>query len=339
MPSAFNSDSLATAFWSTGQLLELEKNGANYDRVQKLEDLNTFGWIFHSMISEDSDPFSISALDGDSYTVISLTNELDESQALNWSSSIDYWSVDGSTVVTQQPLTTDPENAGGADIFTTLTLARSLTDVGQDLEESSTAETEAMTVDALPSLVYSQTNKNYDEKYRGRLQVSDWVGMSDPLGNVLTFNVGNGKGIAHAVRVSTQVPDIANATFTLYGNTISTDDDHTYYHNHNRSTLTFSGGTATLNLKEYTVSADHQTRAVSVPEDTSAAYTVQPTATIPALGAIRNQIALNFADPKGGSEPFVLEWCGCQCRQSADSTGSLWQSGRIALRIQNAGTD
>ncbi|MBK8970235.1 MAG: hypothetical protein IPM37_02265 [Hahellaceae bacterium] len=305
--SAFNSDSLATAFWSTGQLLELEKNGSNYDRVQKLEDLNTFGWIFHSLASEDSDPFSAIGLDGNTYTVISLANQLNESLSLNWTSSIDYWSIDGSTVVSQQPLPTDPENSGGADIFSTQILARSTTDLGEDLVESSTPENTPLTLEALPTLVYNQTSKSHDQKYRGRLQVSDWVGMSDPLGNVLSFNLGNGQGIAHAVRVSTQVPDIANATFTLYGNSVSVDDNNTYYHNHNTSTLSFNAGVATLNLKEITVSADHLTSVVSAPTNTSESYIVQPTASIPALGAIRNQIALNFADPQGGSTPFILE--------------------------------
>ncbi len=304
--STESSDSMATAFWSTGQLLSLEKEGANYRRLGIEEELNTFGWIFHSLTSADTEPFSAALLDGEEYMVVSLEHTSGLDPALAWSGSIDYWTVADETVTSLQPLTTDPENAGGSDVFTTAILQRTGSDEAVDIELSRAAAS-TLPLQALPTVVYNTNSKAFDDKFRGRLAVGDWIGMSDPLGNVLTFNTSNNGGLAHAVKVSQSVPDLAEATFTLYGNSVSIDADTTRYHNHNLGELRFAQGDVTLTLRERTVTADHSSLEVSAPADTSDAYALSPVTTTPALGAIRNQIALSFPDPTGGDTLLHLE--------------------------------
>jgi hypothetical protein len=305
--SPLSSDSMVTAFWSTGQLLQLAKEGANYKRLAVDEEMNTFGWIFHSLTSPETQPFTASILDGQKYMVISLKNSFGLDPAMSWDASIDYWSVAGGSITSLQPLSTDSENAGGADVFTKLFLQRSTTDLGLGLAESRDSGAINLTLEALPNVVYSTTSKTYEDKFTGRLGVGEWTGISDPRGNVLSFNTENGGGIAHAVKVSNSVPALTNATYTLYGNSVSTEAGITRYHNHNLATLRFGEGEATLTMREATVTADHNSLQVSEPVDTSNLYTLTPATLLPPVGAIRNQIALEFTDPQGGSTPLVLE--------------------------------
>lgn len=306
--NALSSDSMASAFWSTGQLFELTKDGSRFERVRVEEDLNTFGWIFHSRISPDSAPFSIDQLDGADYVTLSLEQRPGEDPLLAWQSAIAYWDINDGTVTSLQPLAGEAPNTGGEDLFRTFTLERTLSDATDTLLVSRQDNAQEFAATALPSLRYNQQTSNYDEKFTGRLQVGEWVGMSDPDGNVLSFNTANGSGIAHAIRVQTTgAPNLAGARFVLYGNSISTTDDETAYHNHNRSTLVFDDDSATLTLTQNTVVANHDDRSVTVPRDDSALLTPVSTSTAQSLGSIRNLLTLEFDDPAGNGEPLVLD--------------------------------
>ena len=120
-----------------------------------------------------------------------------------------------------------------------------------DLEESSTAETEAHDGGSFAlSRVQPDRIKNYDEII-AVAWVSDWVGMSD-RSDVLTFNEGNGKGIMRCVSAHTSAPILpmrpSRSMETPFPQMMTMP-----YHHNNRSTLTFSG-VLLPQPQEYTVS-------------------------------------------------------------------------------------
>lgn len=306
--SSENSDSFASAFWRTGQILALEKSGSNFERRGRQETQNTFAWSMHSAAAPNNTSFALGTLDARRYAVISLQQRFATDPAIVWETSMDHWTINGTRIDESQPTPADTNNLGGSDVFNTQSIGRSFTDSAIAFSSSQSGDTEIRELENLPNLRLNSSG-GYDDLFKGRIGVDDWSGISDPLGNLLSFTLENGSGIAHAIAVSDDVPDLRNSTFYLQGNSISVDNTSTRIHNHNGSTLSVDGtGTFTLDLEEITLTGNHGTRAVDSLADTSAQYTVNPQTNLATLGtAIRNQVVLDFPDPTGGANNLVLE--------------------------------
>ncbi|WP_026180291.1 hypothetical protein [Hahella ganghwensis] len=310
------SEGIASAYISDGLVFRLsEDTGGDYQREETLEKSHTFGW-FYSLKMTDSDDFSLDTLDDASYGVIHLTQSLQTTQPVDLNAGIEQWEVNGNEVVVTQP------TLGGSDpeIFNTYGTGRN-TDLTANTVSLVAANDGSYSLSALASP--SNINASADN-FKGRIQLDnwassgddrgDWVGASDPLGNVLVLRTDSetsGQGIAHAVRISDANISLANNRYYLYGNSFRATDTETVLSNYNLSTLEFDndGDTATLSVKELRVTQTINDPELSDISNNTSDYTVQPTAS-PASNTnpdYRNLLKLDFADPTGGTDNFILE--------------------------------
>ncbi|OZG70518.1 hypothetical protein BTA51_25635 [Hahella sp. CCB-MM4] len=309
------SEGIASAYISDGLVFRLSENSnGKYDREETLEKSHTFGWLY-SLKMTDSDDFDIETLDEADYGVVSLTQKLETTNPMELRAGIEQWSVNGSTLQVTQPTL----GGGDPEIFKTY-------ETGRNSDLSANAVSIVATNDGSYNLsaIASPSNINTgSDKFTGRVQLNnwnsagddrgDWTGASDPLGNILVLRTNSeesGQGIAHAVKISKTNVSLAGNRYYLFGNSFQSTDMETVLSNFNLSTLEFdSSSNATLTVKELKVAQTIGDQILSETTNNSAAYTTQPT-TSPASNTnpdYRNLLKLEFSDPTGGADNFILE--------------------------------
>ncbi|ABC31965.1 hypothetical protein HCH_05291 [Hahella chejuensis KCTC 2396] len=301
-----SSPSMASAYLSDGFAIELAaKSTGGYSRELTLEKLNTFGWLFHSRQSSD---FSTSVIDGGDYGVISLRQKLDTDPVMSVTGTIHHWQATSSNIAQTQPAPV----AGDPDIYHTYQMSRSADGSASGVGVS-TETPESLALERLPTIKYNNDDKAYETQYTGRIKAGAATGVSDPSGNVLSFNIDSeteGQGIIHAVRLSDTDINYTGASYVLYGNSFGISAGATVFGNHNLSTLTFDDASvATLHLNERRVTQTIGSQTLSDIENHDGDYSLTPQASPAAnTGADRNLLKLDFTDPQpAGGETLTME--------------------------------
>src|SRR5690606_9932984 len=193
-----------------GYLVDLKGTGAPFVRDAILEQTNTFQFIAYSLQSDQpvqtANQFNPGVLRNKQYAVVTLTQKFGDADPIKTSSGLYLWTEGSSSSFS--------ESQPAAPLFNTQTLGRAADGtLLAPAPETPAATARDRRYESIPNLVYTNEYPQGQNYYTGRLSLtvdgSNWFGMSDPRGKLLTFNLntGNdGQGIVHAVELPAAAP-------------------------------------------------------------------------------------------------------------------------------------
>lgn len=330
------SDSLASAFFQNAEFVELvDQSGSGLQRAQTLENVHAVTWNFHSKRTTfgnenvERRDFSLERVAEARFGFVSISELFGVDPAVSLFSSIELWRFNaaGNSVSVSRPDASAADNLGGHPIFYTLrsALLSSDTPVPPAIIGESPATLDAALLFNRQLVTGLDNVQRQEDIPRGRLRVGNLRGFSDAAGNILTFSMDDqataefggdigtgpfpvrGRGIGHAVRLTTEQPELANKRYRLAGHTLGFLPAVNRLSSFDDSILSFSADlTPTLTLVERF--AEQVAGTVEVrPFSGRTLGTVTATASPLAAGPVGNAVAMTFPDPTGGAEPVKLE--------------------------------